>query len=169
MAVLASQSWLHYNSAALEYAPSVFNRRKPRLRTFLAMCCLALMAVVTHQGVVASVDRVQHALGVEHAPNALAGAVLVDHDHDHDADHHDDHHRTAGDDDQGQPSGNHGPDDGVRSHHHAGEGSQFAALTAERVPALILATGAALDLPLADAPESWLNARLERPPKPLSI
>lgn len=147
----------------------MFDRRNRRIRSFLAMCCLALMAVLTHQGAVASVDRVQHALGVEHAPNALAGAVFVDHDQDHDAGHHDDHHRTAGDDDHDQPSGNHGPDDGVRSHHHTGEASQFAALDAERLPALILATGAALDLPPAEGPESWLSARLERPPKPLSI
>jgi len=149
----------------------VFNRRKPRLRSFLAMCCLALMAVLTHQGAVASVDRVQHALGVEHAPNALAGAVSFDHEHDHGADHQGDHHAAAADDDDHrQPdSGDQGPDDGVRSHQHAGEASQFAALESERLPALIVATGAALDLPLADGPESWLSARLERPPKPLSI
>ncbi|MDP3115911.1 MAG: hypothetical protein Q8N19_02230 [Phenylobacterium sp.] len=145
------------------------NRRKPRLRSFLAMCCLALMAVLTHQGAVASVDKVQHALGVEHAPNALAGAVSFDHDHDHDADQHGDDHAAA-DADHGRPdSSDQGPDDGVRNHHHAGEASQFAALEGERLPALILATGAALDLPLADGPESWLSARLERPPKPLSI
>ena len=148
----------------------MFNRRKPRLRSFLAMCCLALMAVLTHQGAVASVDRVQHALGVEHAPNPLAGAVSFEHDHDHDA-HHGDHHAAAApDDDHGRPdSGDQSPDDGVRSHHHAGEASQFAALEAERLPALILATGTALNLPLGDGPESWLSARLERPPKPLSI
>lgn len=131
------------------------------------------MAVLTHQGAVASVDRVQHALGVEHAPNALAGAVSVEQDHDHDADHHGDnqgdHQAAANADDGRTDNSGQGPDDGVRSHHHAGETSQFAALEAERLPALILATGAALDLPRADGPESWPGARLERPPKPLSI
>jgi hypothetical protein len=127
------------------------------------------MAVLTHQGAVASVDRVQHALGVEHAPNALAGAVSVDHDHDHHANHHGDD-PAAADADDGRPDiSDQGPDDGVRSHHHAGETSQFAALEAERLPALILAAGATLDLPLTDGPESWPGARLERPPKPLSI
>lgn len=128
------------------------------------------MAVLTHQGAVAGVDRVQHALGVEHAPNALAGTVSLDHEHD--ADHRGAHHAAAADnDDHRQPaSSDQGTDDGVRSHHHhAGEASQFGAPDTDGLPALVLTTGAALDLPMANAPASWLSARLERPPKPLSI
>jgi hypothetical protein len=114
------------------------------------------MAALAHQGAVAGVDSVQHALGVEHAPNALAGAVSFDGDHDH-------HAPADADKDHGRP------DDRVRSHHHAGEATVLMALEAERLAALILATGTALDMPPTDEPESWTSARLERPPKPLSI
>lgn len=47
------------------------------------MLCVALSFVLSNQGYIALMDRAQHALHQEHAPNPLAGAVKhCEHSHD---------------------------------------------------------------------------------------
>lgn len=132
---------------------------------------MALMAVLTHQGAVAGLDLVQHALGVDHAATAVAGAVTFD-SHHHDEDHHADHHESAASDSDHDDAGpgDQRPDDGVRGHHHhAGEGSQYAAVEPDRALHLIQTSMTAVGPPPTEGAGSWLSIRLERPPKPLSI
>lgn len=136
------------------------------------MCCMALMAVLTQQGAVASLDRVQHALGVDHVATAVAGPVSFD-DHRHDDDHHAEHHEPAAADSDHDDTGpgDQRSDDGVRGqhHHHAGEGSQYAAVEPDRALHLIQTSMTAVGPPPTQGAGSWLSIRLERPPKPLSI
>ena len=97
-----------------------FRRAKQRVALFCVALCLALSAQMT----VALADRLEHAFGIPHAPNAVAGAVVpvADHHHD-DADHevpHSHHHGDAAHDDGDHvvPASHH--HDGDASHHHHG-------------------------------------------------
>jgi hypothetical protein len=55
----------------------------------LVMLCMALSAVLANQSYVVLMDRVQHVLHHEHAPNPLAGAVVqCEHSHDKNQLHH---------------------------------------------------------------------------------
>ena len=101
-----------------------FRRAKQRVALFCVALCLALSAQMT----VALADRLEHALGIPHAPNAVAGAVaqVADHHHDH-ADHevpHSHHHdgdAADGDGDHALVAPHHHDHD--KSHHHSGDGA----------------------------------------------
>lgn len=134
----------------------MLDRLHSRTRTILAMCCMALMAVLAAQGVIANVDRTQHALGVEHAPTPLAGAVHYDHD---------DHHEVGLGDVPASADPSPDDDDGRPAHHHYAEGPQLAAPSADRLPGLMLARLAVVAVPRLDSPALLVTARLERPPK----
>lgn len=137
----------------------MFDRLHSRMRTILAMCCVALMTVLAAQGAITTVDRAQHALGVDHAPTALAGTVHFDHDDDH----------------------AHGPtlvtfvtdqapdgDDSGPAHHHAAEGPQLATLAAERWAQIVLVRTPAPPAPRMDGLPLLVAGPLERPPKTTS-
>jgi hypothetical protein len=139
----------------------MLHRLQSRVRNVVAMCCMALMAVVLAQTAVTTLDRAQHAYGVEHAPVALAGQVHLDHEHDHgdvavSADYAigDDHH-------DGGPK----TDDGRPTHHHAAEAPQLATLTGERAPDVLLARMISPQTTELDGLPQLVGARLERPPK----
>ena len=53
----------------------MLHRLQSRVRNVVAMCSMVLMALVLAQTAVTTLDRAQHAYGVEHAPVALAGQV----------------------------------------------------------------------------------------------
>ena len=78
------------------------------------MLCVAICGLLSAQTAMASIDRVQHGLGVEHAASAIAGAVVLDDHAFEDADHH---HETE---QQGDKDSDHPP-----SHQHAGDHSQL--------------------------------------------
>lgn len=54
----------------------MFRRAVEKLKQIAAVACIALTCAVTIQAVVISVDRVEHALGIEHDANILGGTVL---------------------------------------------------------------------------------------------
>jgi hypothetical protein len=65
-----------------------FSRHSSILRVTV-MLCVALSFVLSSQGYIALMDRTQHALHQEHAPNPLAGAVKhCEHTHDGHGKHH---------------------------------------------------------------------------------
>ena len=65
-----------------------FSRHSSILR-ITVMLCVALSFVLSNQGYIALMDRTQHALHQEHAPNPLAGAVKhCEHTHDEHGKHH---------------------------------------------------------------------------------
>lgn len=133
----------------------MFDRLHCRMRTILAMCCVALMTVLAAQGAITTVDRAQHALGVEHAPTALAGTVHFD--------HHDDHAEAqalvTADTDQADD------DDGRPAHHHAAEGPQLATFAAERWAQIVLVRTPVPPAPRMDGLPLLVASPLERPPK----
>ncbi|UTP38238.1 hypothetical protein M9M90_13535 [Phenylobacterium sp. LH3H17] len=137
----------------------MFDRLQSRTRAILAMCCMALMAVLAAQGAITNVDRTQHALGVEHAPIPMAGAVHFDHD---------DHHQGVSGDVPESADPIPDDDDGRPAHHHYAEGPQMAALSADRLPELMVARLAAVAVPRLDSPALLVTLRLERPPKATS-
>ncbi|MES2895962.1 MAG: hypothetical protein V4759_08025 [Pseudomonadota bacterium] len=137
----------------------MFDRLQSGTRAILAMCCMALMVVLTAQGAITNVDRTQHALGVEHAPMPMAGAVHYDHD---------DHHEGVSGDVPASADPNPDDDEGRPAHHHYAEGPQLAALSADRLPGLVLARLAIVAVPRLDSPALLVTVRLERPPKATS-
>lgn len=67
---------------------SAFTRNGSILR-LTVMLCVALSVVLSNQGYIALMDRAQHAIHQEHAPNPLAGAIEnCEHGHDHHGHHH---------------------------------------------------------------------------------
>lgn len=134
----------------------MFHRLHSRMRTLLAMCCMALTALLTAQGAVAGVDRAQHAVGIDHAPTPMAGAVHYDHD-----DHQHDHDDTPDHNGSGTPD-----DDGARpSHHHYAEGPQIPTPDVGRLPELILARVASPSGLAVTGLPLLVTSRLERPPR----
>jgi hypothetical protein len=143
--------------------------RTTGLKASIAALCVAVSALLSVQMAQAAVDRVAHATGVAHAPNAVAGAVSLD-AHDPAGDHHatpghHDHH----DDDQADPatSGDDADFGGV-THHHHGDNAQMGVLTLggaayESMPATV--THARGD---TRAPPAAPAGGLDRPPRPLS-
>ena len=141
----------------------MLHRLQSRMRNLVAMSCMALMAVVLAQMAVTTLDRAQHAFGVEHAPLALAGEVHLDHDHDHQqvavSDHlGDSHHDDGGGTD----------DDNRPTHHHAAEAPHLATLAGERAPDILLARALNPQTTEPDGLPQLVVTRLERPPKALS-
>lgn len=131
-----------------------------RMRTILAMCCMALTTVLAAQGAITTVDRTQHALNIDHAPTAMAGAVHYDHDDDHAHVHASaaaDSDLSHSDDEDGQPS-----------HHHATEGPQLATLSVTRLAEVVLVRAAMPPTRRSDGSVLFVGARLERPPKTAS-
>ena len=114
----------------------MLHRLQSRMRNVVAMSCMALMAVVLAQMAVTTLDRAQHAFGVEHRPTALAGQVHLDHDHDHDHEQVavSDHAGNVGHDESGGTG-----DDSRPTHHHAAEAPHLATLTGDRAPDVLLA------------------------------
>ncbi len=80
---------------------------------FVALICVALACVFCVQSVVSHIDRVEHALNIDHHANELAGFVVGDHSHD---------------DDEPQKDGSH-----ALSHVHVGDGSSSAMTSASQV------------------------------------
>ena len=117
------------------------------------MLCVAASFVLANQTYIAFMDQAEHAAHREHAPNALAGTVHLDHDHgDHD---HLDGAPHEGDADEEK--------DGTLAHHHSDTTVLFLA-------------SAFVGLELCLLPESPSNARandqaglgprgLDHPPK----
>lgn len=135
----------------------MLDRLHGRMRTILAMCCMVSMTVLVAQGAIIGVDRSLHALGVDHAPTAMAGEVHYDHDEDHDPGHE-------------AAAADHAPDDGdgAPAHHHYTEGPQLVVLAAERLPTIIVVRMAPPPVPHLDGSTLRVSARLERPPKTAS-
>ena len=130
----------------------MFVRPALRLRRLLVMLCVAICGLLSAQTAMASIDRVQHGLGVEHAASAIAGAVVLD-DH-HDADHHHEAEQP-GDQDSDHPP----------SHQHAGDHSQLldpalpgVATPFDRRAATSAAIGSVVHVGLT-------GTSLERPPR----
>lgn len=130
------------------------------MRNLVAMSCMALMAVVLAQMSVTTIDRAQHAFGVEHTPTELAGQVHLDHDHDHEDLEVSSH---SGD---GPHEGDGGSDDDKKpAHHHASEAPHLATLTGERAPDILLAGLISSQTTELDGLPQLVLSRLERPPK----
>ena len=58
----------------------MFTGRTLRLRQFVAMLCMVATCVFCAQTILIQLDRVEHALGIEHDPNGLAGSLSVSDD-----------------------------------------------------------------------------------------
>lgn len=143
----------------------MLHRLQSRMRNVVAMSCMALMAVVLAQMAVTTLDRAQHAFGVEHRPTALAGQVHLDHDHDHDHEQVavSDHAGNVGHDESGGTG-----DDSRPTHHHAAEAPHLATLTGERAPDILLARIITPQAAEPDGLPQLVLTRLERPPKTVS-
>ena len=89
------------------------------LRRCVAMCCVALCLALSTQMSIAMLDRLQHVLGVDHAPTMLAGGI--GHDHDHDISHGHGQDRHGGAHEHDHEGAVHDYDQPV-SHHHQGDG-----------------------------------------------
>jgi hypothetical protein len=89
----------------------------------VAMLCVALCMALSTQVTIVLMDQLKHAFNVEHAPNALAGAVVF---HDHDVAPHSHPHGDDGGPAHGHHSHSHDsvPDNDHDSlaHHHYGNG-----------------------------------------------
>jgi hypothetical protein len=127
------------------------------------MCCIALLCVMLAQGAVANLDRLQHDLGVQHAPNAFAGAVHLDHhalaDHHLDADH--DH----GEEDDASGGEHSGP----LGHNHHTDGGQTLLVVAEPTDFPPAVRANVVGLSAYEGRPLLVGARLDRPPKPESV
>lgn len=104
--------------------------RTTGLRVWIAALCVAVTALLSVQSAQAAVDRVAHAAGVAHAPNAVAGAVSLDAGdpagpHQAIAGAHD-HHEDA-QADSAAPDKDDGDFGGV-THHHHGDNAQVCVL-----------------------------------------
>ncbi|MES3028395.1 MAG: hypothetical protein V4820_11150 [Pseudomonadota bacterium] len=137
----------------------MFDRLHGRMRTVLAMCCMALTTVLAAQGAITTVDQAQHALNIDHAPTAMAGAVHYDHD-----DHHAGAHLPVVADSDLTADG----EPGQPGHHHATEGPQLATLSVARLAEVVLVKAAMPPTPRSDGAVLLVGTRLERPPKPIS-
>jgi hypothetical protein len=122
------------------------------------MFCMALCLALSAQVTVALLDRVQHVLDIDHAPNAVAGEVVASQHHE-DIHHAVPHHH----DDGGAPQHD---DHGAPGHHHSGDGvlaPWLAVASLDVTPQRAALTVAPHRLtPRPDAAER----RRERPPKP---
>ncbi len=140
---------------------------KRRVALFCAALCLALCAQLS----IAMLERLQHAFGIQHAPNILAGEFDLGHKNHHADEWSAPHHHDDGLSDHDQSLGHHHqdesfPDDGQPvAHHHHGGGvfvpwivSASIDVTMKSVPAVVHghSIGAHPDA------ATW---RRERPPK----
>ncbi|TAJ72451.1 MAG: hypothetical protein EPO51_10145 [Phenylobacterium sp.] len=130
------------------------NLRARQLRALVAAFCVALAALLSAQFTFASVERIEHDLGVQHAANPVAGHVVYDHD---DADQHPDRDQAAA-----TESG--GPE--PASHHHHGDGPQLVILVGDAVTGLVMSRAHAPAIRATPAPPSSSPGGLERPPRP---
>lgn len=138
----------------------MLDRLHCRMRTILAMCCMALTTVLAAQGAITTVDQAQHALNIDHAPTAMAGAVHYVPDDDH----ADAHALVTADSDPAHPD----DEDRRPTHHHATEGPQLATLSVARLAEVVLVRAAMPPAPRSDGSVLLVGTRLERPPKPFS-
>jgi len=115
------------------------------------MLCVALSVVLSNQGYIALMDRAQHAIHQEHAPNPLAGAVQhCDHGHDH----HGHHHHC---DSEGQAS-----DDAI-THRHLDSSVVYIVAAAPEISVSRWASYVSVTVP--QELDRLYAYRLERPPK----
>ncbi|MBN8956859.1 MAG: hypothetical protein J0H17_09825 [Rhizobiales bacterium] len=118
-----------------------------RFRKAIAMLCVAISFVFCVQMNVIMLDRLAHALGIDHSVNALAGSVIaVDQQHDHDQD--------DGNDPSHPVSHAHNADGGQTGVVHSSIPSssvEFVTVVAFFVPEFTLAGG--------------FSNRVDRPPK----
>lgn len=135
----------------------MFDRLQSRTRTILAMCCMALTTVLAAQGAITTVDQAQHALGIDHAPTALAGTVHYDHDDDH----ADAAVQVTVDTDLAHADDN----DAGPAHHHAAEGPQLATFATERWAQIVLVRMPVPPARRMDGLPLLVAIPLERPPK----
>jgi len=101
---------------------AVIGQRFTVAKRRIAMLCVALCMALSTQMTIVLMDQLQHAFNVEHAPNALAGAVVF---HDHDVLPHSHPHGHDGGPAHGHHSHPHDtvPDDhDSLAHHHHGSG-----------------------------------------------
>lgn len=117
---------------------------------------MALMTVLVAQGAITTVDQTQHALGIDHAPTALAGTVYYD-QADTPA------QVTAGPDRAEAKDGDRSP-----AHHHAAEGPQLATFAAERTAQIVPVRLPVPPAPSVDGLPLLAPIPLERPPKTTS-
>ena len=77
----------------------IANRLAAAGRRIVALLGAVLVLVLCTQFVVVAIDKIEHRLGIDHAPTSLAGTVVKgamstvigdSHDYDHDHDHHHD-------------------------------------------------------------------------------
>lgn len=126
------------------------------VRHALVIMLMILSGAIAVERAQAVVNRVQHALAIDHAAPTLH---MVSEDHDHDQ-----HHDQAGDD---GPAGAGDPDPAPGPHHHHSDGPQIAALTS---PAILNVALSRFETPFPAAdpgsPQSCIFG-LERPPKAL--
>lgn len=136
--------------------------RTTTLRTFLAMLCVALTAVLVAQSAIAIVNQVQHSQMADHPAVAFGGVVHFENDD------HDDHHQLGHDAPQISAADDLSTDGA--SHHHHGDGPQIAAMPREDATSIILAQALSLRGPSDAPPSSGMILGLDRPPRaPLEV
>ena len=131
--------------------------RTTTLRTFLAMLCVALTAVLVAQSAIAIVSQVQHSQMADHPAVAFGGGVHLEND-DHD-DHHQAGHVAA------QLSAADDVSTNGASHHHHGDGPQIAAMPREDATLIILTQALSLSGASDASPSSGVICGLKRPPR----
>ena len=133
------------------------------LKRFVAILCMAVVLVVSVQSTLVVSDHINHLMGVEHAPNALAGPTL---EHlgppgDHAGDHHSHgagpHQHQHHDADHGQPAG----------HHHVGDGMLSGWVGVASIEVAPVPTSLSFLARSHTAPPAAYYVRHDRPPKPL--
>lgn len=131
----------------------MFGLHARQLRTLIATLCVALGALLSVQFATATVDRIEHRLGLQHVASAVAGPVIFDHD---DADHHAEHTQAVATDNDGLDA---------TPHHHHGDGPQLVILVNDAADGIV--TFRALDPALGQstAPPSSSPGGLDRPPR----
>jgi hypothetical protein len=126
-------------------------------RRSLAMCCVALCLALLAQMSVALLDRLQHALDVDHAATVLAGRITHEHDYDHDHGFNYGHGHEHG---EALPA-----HESPVGHHHQGDGMLAPWLAS----AIYVFAGACVAQAAYPAPQSArpdvAERRRERPPK----
>lgn len=129
---------------------SIFSQHSSVLR-LTVMLCVALSVVLSNQSYVTLMDRTQHALHQEHAPNPLAGAVQhCEHAHDHHG-----HHRHCDSEDQAA--------DDALAHRHLDSSVVYIVSAAPEIGAPRQASFVSVTVP--QELDRLYPYRLERPPK----
>lgn len=128
-------------------------------KRLLAMLWMAQCLVLSAQTSSVLVDQVRHAFGVAHAPNAVAGTTIFDHDDRHGHEHdtrvphrhsHGEHHAANGEPIQ---------------HEHAGDGMLMPWVGVPSYEVLHFATATTVRPAVMTSQDYPFQQRQDRPPK----